>query len=148
MTQKIQCYTLFDITQTGVPNRHKPGDDAEFNVWFYKRNTQANFDTVLQAISLRSQPENISSPTKISIRFEEFSNFGFLYQEDEEIPCWTFNFEVQHPSVFEDGINDLGFLYADCDEVPMIKCNTEWSKLSNQLNTTPECRNIYFVKIP
>ena len=146
MSYKITCYTLFDITETGVKNRAKPADDQNIDIWVHKRNTQCNFDTVLQAISLRSQPESITKPEKNSIKFNNFEHFGFLFQqqEDEVYPCWAFEFTIQHPSVFNDGINELGFLYSDCDKVPMIKCHSEWAKLPNFLDTSEELRNIYF----
>jgi hypothetical protein len=146
MSFKITCYTLFDITATGVVNRQRAGLEEELEVWLHKRNTQCNFDTVLQAISLRSQPEIVKQPEKIKIRFDEFTEFGFLFQqqEDETYNCWTFDFEIQHPSVFNDGINELGALYSDCDNVPMIKCGTEWNKLPAFLDTSDELRNIYF----
>lgn len=153
MNQLLICYTLFDITNTGVLNRARPTEEQDYEEWSIKRNQQSNFDTVLQVISLRSQPEVITTPVKIFLGskneelFQKF--FGFLYLpmlDNTEIPCWTFTFEVQHSSVFEDGINELGALYNDCDGVPMIKCGTEWTKLSMSLDTTPECRNIYFAK--
>lgn len=146
MSFTLTCYTLFDITQTGVINRNKPGSEDDPKIWLYKRNTQCNFDTILQVINLRSQPELLDKPEQIKIRFDEFDNFGFLFEqkENETYPCWKFNFNIQHPSVFSDGINDLGFLYNDCDQVPMILCGTEWNKLPNFLDTTPELRNIYF----
>lgn len=146
MGTKITCYTLFDITQSGVLNRSRPGLDIDVVEWTYKRNTQCNFDTILQVISLRSQPEILDNPEKIEIRFDEFENFGFLYQqvENEVYPCWKFVFEVQHKSVFDNGTHELGSLYYDCDQVPMILCKTEVDKLSNFLDTTPELRNIYF----
>jgi len=138
----ITCYTLFDITYTGVPNRHKPADqDAE---WIYRRNTQCNFDTVLQAINLRSQPEVVRNPKKFQINFNTFNKFGYLYENSEEINCWSFDFSVNHRSVFNDGISELGALYNDCNDIPMLKCGTEWEKLSNKLDTTNELRNIYF----
>lgn len=146
MPHKICCYTLFDITHTGIPNRSKPPIDVDAEIWIHKRNTQSNFDTVLQGISLRSQPELISHPVREDIRFDEFENFGFLYQQKEEeiYPMWHFEFEVQHASVFENGIEELGSLYNDCDGIPMIKCGTEWIELPTFLDTTPELRNIYF----
>lgn len=146
MSHKIACYTLFDITQTNVLNRSKPSENMSQDEWSYKRNTQSNFDTIIQAISLRSQPENITIPKKSFIRFDHFDKFGFLYQQNEleEYPCWSFKFEVQHSGVFEDGILTFGHLYNDCDGIPMIKCNTEWKMLSNFLDTTPELKNIYF----
>lgn len=146
MSFTITCYTLFDITQTGVINRHRPADDEELKPWLYKRNTQCNLDTILQAISLRSQPEITRIPEMKQIRFDEFTEFGFLFQQvdDEVYNCWSFDFTIQHPSVFNDGINELGALYNDCDTVPMIKCGTEWNKLPSFLDTTDELKNIYF----
>ena len=143
MSYTITCYTLFDITQTNVLNRHRPDMDTEFR---YKRNTQSNFDTVQQAISLRSQPEIVRIPEKTLIQFDKFTEFGFLFEqeENETYPCWSFDFNVQHPSVFYDGVNELGSLYRDCDQVPMIKCHTEWDKLPTFLDGSDELRNIYF----
>ena len=137
---------MFDITQTGVRFRSKPPEGVDFDSYVKERNTQCNFDTVQQAISLRAQPENITTPKKIEIKFNEFENFGFLYHqiENEKYPCWTFQFTVNHPNVFNDGINELGTLYNDCHGIPMIKCNTEWNKLSDFLDGSDELRNIYF----
>jgi hypothetical protein len=146
MSYKITCYTLFDITPTGVMNRHRPVEKEQIPEWLHKRNTQCNFDTVLQAVSLRSQPEILNMPKKIEIRFDEFGDFGFLFEqrENEIYNCWSFDFEIQHASVFNDGINELGALYSDCDNVPMIKTDTSWSELPSFLDTSAELRNIYF----
>ena len=146
MSYTISCYTLFDITQTHVLNRHRPVQDQDIKEWMYKRNTQCNFDTVQQAISLRSQPEVVRIPEKTQIRFDEFTEFGFLFEQEDDnmYPCWSFDFDVQHPSVFFDGVNELGSLYRDCDQVPMIKCGTEWDKLPTFLDSSDELRNIYF----
>jgi len=146
MSFTITCYTLFDITPTGVMNRNRPVVDEEIPIWLQKRNTQCNFDTVIQSISLRSQPDVTRNPEKIQIRFDEFNNFGFLYQqlENETYDCWSFDFDIQHPSVFNDGINELGALYSDCDTVPMIKTDTAWNKLPAFLDTSEELKNIYF----
>jgi len=142
----LSCYTLFDIIKTSVINRSKPCTEDDPVLWLYKRHTQCNFDTILQVISLRSQPESINDPKELKIKFNEFDNFGFLFnQEDEqEISCWTFDFSIQHPSVFYDGISELGHLYADCDQVPMIKTDTAWDKLPSFLDSSDELRNIYF----
>lgn len=146
MSYTITCYTLFDITPTGIVNRNRPVEDEEIASWLHKRNTQCNFDTVLQAISLRSQPEIIKMPEKTQIRFDEFTDFGFLFeqQEDEVYTCWSFDFNIQHASVFNDGTNALGALYSDCDTVPMIKTDTVWDKLPAFLDTSDELKNIYF----
>ena len=146
MSYIITCYTLFDITQTNVPNRQRPEVDREIDEWRYKRNTQSNFDTIQQVISLRSQPEVLRKPKKELIRFDEFTEFGFLFeqQDNETYPCWAFDFTIQHPSVFYDGVNELGSLYRDCDNVPMLRCGTEWNKLPTHLDSSDELRNIYF----
>lgn len=146
MSFKISCYTLFDITNTGVLNRSKPDPELALTDWLLKRNTQCNFDTILQAISLRSQPEIVKIPELIKIKFNDFQEFGFLFeqQDNEEYNCWTFDFEIQHLSVFDNGISELGALYGDCDGIPMLKVGTEWEKLPEFLDTTDELKNIYF----
>ena len=147
MNDRIICYTLFDITQTGVLNRAKPGEDQVLQEWILKRNQQCNFDTLMQAISLRSQPELTNRPEKMHMKLD-VSMFGFLYENDERtFPVWKFEFTVQHSSVFEDGLSELGALYNDCDGIPMIKCGTEIDTISNFLDTTPELKNLHFAKV-
>jgi hypothetical protein len=145
MSHRISCYTLFDITQTGVLNRSKPNEDDIEN-WVKKRNTQCNFDTLLQVISLRSQPELIKTPIKLELTEDTFKKFGFLYEhvEDKLLNCWKFEFEVHHSSVFENGIIPLGALYKDCEGVPMILDRTQIDKMPAFLDITDELKNIYF----
>jgi hypothetical protein len=141
MSHRIACYTLFDITRTGVLNRARPGDDIEnITDWYHKRNTQCNFDTILQVISLRAQPENITEPKFVTIYDYKFGSEYNISQ------CWTFDFEVQHDSVFENGIIDLGYLYTDCENVPMILVSNEPSNMPARLDISKELSNIYFVK--
>jgi hypothetical protein len=143
MAHRISCFTLFDITRTGILNRAKPSDDVkDIEQWLLNRNTQCNFDTILQVISLRSQPDISSNPKKVQLSKH---NFGSIYI-GKDIPIWTFDFEVYHASVFEDGIEELGYLYKDCQDVPMVKCETQYQYLNNNLDTTNDKRNIYFVK--
>jgi len=118
MSLKIRCYTLFDITKTGVTNRRNSNNPDP--KWQKQRNTQCNFDTILQVASLRSQPENITDPVESLVTFSEFDKFGFLFEA----------------------------LYADCDGVPMIQIGTEWGKLPTFLDSSTELRNIYFEVIP
>lgn len=132
MSHRIRCYTLFDITKTGITNRTKPSSNIE--QWVHDRNTQCNFDTLLQVISLRSQPEVVKDPVKTSI---ESSIFGSSINS-----CWMFEFEVHHSSVFDDGNTELGSLYDDCNNVPMIK--TSQYDMSTFLHTSTELKNIHF----
>lgn len=140
MAHCIRCFTLFDITETGVANRNKP--DTIDKTWLRKRNTQCNFDTILQVISLRSQPEVVSKP--VCIEIPNYDYFGFVYEKAKISQCWKFDFEVQHSSVFEDGLNTLGSLYNDCNQVPMILLEEQSSIISNVLDISKESRNIYF----
>ncbi len=139
---RIRCHTLFDITQTGVLNRSKPTED-DVEGWVKRRNTQCNFDTVLQVISLRSQPEVVRTPMKVELNEVLYQMFGFLYTK-ENTSCWQFEFEVQHSSVFENGIISLGALYKDCEGVPMIMSDNQHSMCPKFLDITPELKNIYF----
>jgi hypothetical protein len=114
--------------------------------WLMRRNTQCNFDTLLQVISLRSQPEIIKVPHKIDLTEEYISKFGFLYSfnPDQVESLWRFEFEVQHTSVFEDGIESFGSLYKDCEGVPMILLDGQNENIPKFLNSSPELRNVYF----
>lgn len=145
MSFRLICYTLFDTTPTVMKNTRRPELGEDIATWTHNRNTQCNFDTILQAISLRSQPELTSQPILTPVKFDD-DRFGYLFEqvEDEEYPCWTFEFDIMHPGVFDNGITELGLLYNDCDTVPMIKCGTEWEKLPAFLDTSDELRNIYF----
>jgi len=147
MSLKLRCYTLFDITKTGIVNRRNiPVTVLEKqSEWERKRNTQCNFDTILQVISLRSQPENITDPIINEINLCEFGKFGFMFESIEQsINCWNFEFSVNFIGIFDNGIHELGYLYNDCDSVPMIHVGTEWDKLPSFLDTSPELKNIYF----
>ena len=146
MSQRLSCYVLFDVTHTGVMNRSRPQDADTVN-WLHRRNTQCNFDTILQVISLRSQPDVVKLPQKIEITDKELDFFGFSYfqnTDDDTRYCWKFEFEVQHSSVFADSHDTLGALYKDCDGVPMINCDEQHDFSSTFLNTTTELKNIHF----
>lgn len=147
MNHRLACYTLFDITQTGVLNRARPSTEQDYEQWLFKRNTQCNFDTILQAISLRSQPEVVNFPTKNLIKLND-TEFGLVFKKQYKnvVSVWSFDFEVHHSSVFEDENNELGYLYKDVQGVPMIKCGTELPSITSFLDTTKDYKNIYFVK--
>ena len=147
---RIKCYTLYDITQTNVNFRKKnteivPVDEMK------KRSQQSNFETILQIINMRSQPEEISESELTVINIDDLKdfNFGYLYEKSynktiNKINVWSFTFSVDHADVFNNGINDLGSLSDDCNQVPMILRLEETFKLSNQMTISDEQRNIYF----
>lgn len=144
MAHRICCYTLFDVTFTGVLNRNRPSTSHDNN-WVYKRNTQCNYDTILQVISLRSQPEIIKNSSRELLTDAILLNFGTVYQGKLlEQYYWKFEFEVQHSNVFNNGKTELGSLYNDCVDVPMIVFDHQTKYLMNFLDITDKYKNIHF----
>jgi len=144
MGMNIRCTTLFNITKTGITNRKPPTGLSDEPNWNKQRNMQYNLDTIIQVISLRAQPENITDPIELSLSLEESDKFGFLLKSDEHVRAWTFKFFVNHSGVFIDGEDELGALYSDCDQVPMLLIGDECNNMTSFLDTTPELRNIHF----
>jgi hypothetical protein len=145
----IKCYTLYDITKSNITFRKKfveiiNADERK------SRSQQSNFETILQIINMRSQPENISEVDRLDIditKIEEYK-FGYLYSKEytklETFTLWKLMFSIDHPDVFHNGIEELGNLLSDCDQVPMIIDLNETFILPNQMNITTELKNIYF----
>lgn len=146
MSQRIRCSTLFDVTCTGVTNRSKPAGD-DITSWIKQRNTQCNFDTILQVISLRSQPDIVKNPAKIQATDEILNKFGFVYQPESEIQCWVFEFEVHHASVFDNHAGQFGALYNDCHGVPMIRDTESLVDITSFLDVSDELKNIHFEEL-
>lgn len=105
-----------------------------------QRNQQSNFETLLQIISLRSQPENITIP---EIEKTNLKSWGDGYKK-QDVPSWIFTFEIIHNAVFNNGSNELGNLYSDCEGVPMILGLDEFKELENTLTTSGSFTNIKF----
>jgi hypothetical protein len=131
--------------QTGILNRAKPSSEIDYEEWLFKRNTQCNFDTILQAISLRSLPEVTVYPTKKNIKFSE-TKFGTAFSDYKKIVVWYFEFSIQSISVYTDDENELGALIKDIQGVPMIKFSDDYKDLVPFLNVSKELCNTYFVK--
>ena len=137
MTIRVKCSTLFDITETGVKNRsykskiafkdstgHEITSDAE---WNRARNQQGNWETINQIISLRTLPENITSPV-----------------QDADTGIWHFEFDVVDPaSIFQNG-KPVGYLLIDCVGVPMILGLDETAGISAFMISTDPDANIWF----
>lgn len=136
---RIKCLTLFDITKTDVSGRRNllstttPEEDKA-------RNQQRNFETILQIISLRSQPENISTPQQTD---GDKTHWGKKYTKGK-FKVWSFVFEVGHSSVFLKDGEILGNLIEDCSGVPMIVGLNESVSLAQTLDCTDDYRNIIF----
>lgn len=135
---KIKCMTLFDITKTGVSNRrHNLTNSAEDHK---KRNQQSNFETLLQIISLRCQPENISDP----VVTETSKNVWGTSYKAKKVRTWSFTFTVDVASIYKFDGDDIGHLKSDCMGVPMILGLDESPGLEPILSYNRETKNIHF----
>lgn len=139
MTTNIECKTLFDITATGVRNHYKSSklpftsDDnrliTDMDSWHQARNQQRNWETLMQIISLRTLPEDITVPTRITENNKHY---------------WKFTFSVPSIESFYADNNILGALFRDCIGVPMINGLEESSNIALTLIPTGDDANIWF----
>ena len=149
----ITCYSLIDITTTGVVgnfNESAPKffDDAKqlinsIQTWTRSRNQQRNFETIIQTASLRAQPIYLETPKSVNGKMLEFK-FGSDYQGTNRV--WSFRFSVEHTDVFSKDGNRLAILMQDLNLVPCILKLTETIKLTDSVFITEDekKRNIYF----
>ena len=69
--------------------------------WNRARNQQRNFESILQLVSLFTQPLNVSWPCCHG-------------------DSWTFEFDIEYQSVFADQHDPLGLLKKHSQGIPMI----------------------------
>jgi hypothetical protein len=137
---KVLCRTLFDCTFTGVTGHLRP-QHLPFTTktglvidtpeqWNRSRNQQRNWESLLQIMSLRTQPMNVVPPTK--------------HQDG-----WHFEFEVEAEGVLSGGHNtaDLDGLVADCEGVPMVTGLDEAEVITSTLHAQGTDQNIWFSAI-
>lgn len=137
---KIRCLTLFDITKTNVSNRRQLLSEPEDANLLKQRNQQSNFETILQIIGLRSQPEDITDPVK-HLRSDK-KIWGSKYKSNSAV--WSFTFTIQSPVIYATENDPLGNLYLDSDGVPMITKLEETATLDSKLSNSPYEKNIHF----
>ena len=107
--QLFQGFTLVDITATGVIRSNNTDD--------VKRNQQRNWETVLQCIGLRAQPQNITEPQFTDIDVHGFQ-FGDLYSGQQRV--WTWSWTVDQTDVYDLSNKPLGGLIQDFEQVPIV----------------------------
>ena len=137
---RVMCRTLFDCTWTGVtghfresqlPFTTKSGLVLQTQAdWNRARNQHRNWESLLQILSLRTQPMNVTRPVK---------------QSDG----WHFEFEVEAEGVLgsEFGSDNLAGLVADCEGVPMVTGLDEAHAVSATLHANGEDQNIWFTSV-
>ena len=137
---KVLCRNLFDCTFTGVtghfresqlPLTTKTGLVLQTQAdWNRARNQHRNWESLVQVISLRTQPMDMTRPEK---------------QKDG----WHFEFEVEAEGVLSGGYNtdDLDGLIADCEGVPMVTGLDEVAVATATLHAAGTNQNIWFTAI-
>ena len=134
---KVLCRTLFDCTFTGVTGHLRP-QQLPFTTktgltintpeqWNLSRNQQRNWESLLQIVSLRTQPMNVVPPTK-------------------HTDGWHFAFEVESEGVLGSGhgSDNLAGLVADCEGVPMVTGLGEHTIDTATLHAQGANQNIWF----
>ena len=110
--QIFQLFTLVDITATGVV-RSTGNRDLE-------RNQQRNFETVLQVLSLRTQPHVIKFPETIQVDEHRVAQwFGEMYHGQSQM-VWTMYFTADHPGAYDTEEGVLAGLCQDFEQVPIV----------------------------
>ena len=99
---KIRCYTLFDITNTNISHRQNHSVVTNQAEYVKQRNQQANFETMLQVISMRSQPENITTPKQLSVSKKDLRWGDKIQFKTDDVIMWSFSFTISHSGVFAD----------------------------------------------
>lgn len=111
---RYQIITLVDITRT---NPHRSETDKK------KISQQANFNSLLQAIGLRSNVSWVTDPKM---------NTGALPADiDGKANHWIWTFDVEREDVFLEGNDPVALLVNDLHGVPII------DDLDNSIEITP-----------
>lgn len=131
--------TLVDITRTGQ-TRYALGKE-------YERYQQQNFDSLIQAISLRALPFWDEDPvTELIV----LADFGTDYLGKQRV--WTFRFHVETDDAYATKPGNIDLLINDLNLVPFIPNLGETVKINNHIfdtvNITTKNTVIEFSKAP
>lgn len=133
-----QGYTLVDITPTGQTSYSPEVELA--------RNQQRNWETVLQILSLRTQPTVLETAIMVKDITEFKHNFGIGYQGQHRV--WTWKFSVDYADVYKDQYDYFGLLKNDFKLTPVILGLTETARPEQPIfYTSGPSKNIYFIPI-
>lgn len=129
------AYTLVDITESLVTKSENIN-----TVWY---NQQQNLNTLLQCISLRSQPIE----PKISVSMtQDIANYGFGKQYQGLHTVWRLDFSSEHGEVYSKNNNPVHNLIEDCNGVAVITKLEETCEIKTKSFETrnPNLINLYF----
>lgn len=117
---RYRIITLVDITRTNL---------TRSDIDEKKLSQQANFNSLLQAIGMRSNVEWKTDPVKHTGRLPTPFSGSAAY--------WLWEFEVEREQVFEKGTDRIGLLKDDLHGVPIIP------KLENTAEIDPAVFIVY-----
>jgi len=118
-----------DITTTNVTR----GESIQ-------RNQQRNWESLIQALSLKTQIEVVVGPEKVE-NFQITSIFENFYDPIQTV--WAFGFYSEKNIYTED------ILISDCDQIPMITGLEETARFMLPITyTRGTLKNIYFMRTP
>ena len=120
----ITCYTLFDIPDRG------------------NRSMIRNCNTLVQTLSLRTQPIIIDFPTVIQNNIKKY-NFGKSYNNLDLVDIWSFTFTAEKLMLYSKDEDPIGLLLDDANMIPMIDHNNIIIP-PKCLSTQGDLCNIYF----
>jgi hypothetical protein len=130
-SMKFRLQTLVDITETKTRRQDE-------NKFAYKQ--EANFQTVLQTIGMRTNLSYDKSPSFDNTTIGKME-FGDKYKGKHML--WTFEFDVE-----AEGAIDINTLNKDFNVIPIILGLNETANIEQALfRTTPQERNIIFETI-
>lgn len=132
----FQGYTLVDITATGAVR----GTDDEL-----PRNQQRNWETVVQCMGLRAQPQHIQAPQVQSVDLD-LLEFGDFYSGEQQVWIWTW--AVEQTGVYDINEQPLTGLQRDFEQVPIVVGLEETARFMLPIfYPYGTIKNIYFKQI-
>jgi hypothetical protein len=120
----ITCYTLFDIPDRG------------------NRSMIRNWNTVVQTLSLRTQPIIIDFPKVVQDNIKNYK-FGKKYTNLGLVDVWIFTFTAEKLMLYATDNDPIGLLLDDANIIPMIDHNNIIIP-PKCLSTQGDLCNIYF----
>jgi len=133
--QYFQGYTLVDITATGVVR----GNDE------LPRNQQRNWETVIQCLSLKTQPTVIQLPFVMELDISRLG-FGEFYQGTNRV--WSWIWSIEHSGIYDQGNTKLATLLKDFEQVPIVTGLEETARFMLPIfYPHGTIKNIYFKEV-
>lgn len=135
--QFFQGFSLVDVTPTGV-TRSSDNNDLE-------RNQQRNWETVLQCMGLRTQPQHIRPPESLEVDLDHVE-FGDMYTGVHRV--WTWTWAVEGTGIYDLNEKPLAGLQQDFEQVPVVTFLNETARFMLPIfYPYGTIKNIYFNQI-